>query len=115
MASFSLSKTERLLNRKDFVNLNRFGIRYRTKHFTIIFKKNGLHFSRLGITANKKTGNAVTRNKVKRLIREYFRLNKSDLPKGYDIVFVAKQNAGDLIYSNMKEELGEIIVDKKFR
>lgn len=95
----------------DFVNLNRLGERYRRKHFTIIVKRNGLDISRLGITVNRKTGNAVKRNKVKRLIREYFRLNKKRFPRGYDIVIVAKKGADDLIYGNMKEELGEIIVD----
>lgn len=115
MISFSFPKSERLLNRTDFVNLNRSGERYRTKHFTIIAKKNGLEITRLGITVSKKTGNAVKRNKVKRLVREYFRLHQSEFPPGYDIVFIAKTGVEGLMYCHMKEELGEIIVDKKFR
>ena len=114
MKSFSLPKNERLLKRKDFVNLNRLGKRYRTEHFTVIFKENGLNISRLGITVNRKIGNAVKRNKVKRLIREFFRLNKNCFPKGYDIVIIANKNAYGLIFLNIKEELGEIILGKKF-
>jgi len=115
MTSFSFPKSKRLLNRRDFVNLNRSGERYRTKHFTIIAKQNGLKITRLGITVNKKTGNAVRRNKVKRLVREYFRLHQNQFPQGYDIVFIAKTGIADLMYGSLKEELGEIIVDKKFR
>ena len=114
MKSFSLPKTERLLNRKDFVNLNRLGKRYRTKHFTFIIKDNGLDVCRLGITVSKKIGNAVTRNRVKRLIREIYRLQKNDIPKGHDVVIVAKSGAGDLDSWKMKEEIGEIILDKRY-
>lgn len=114
MKSFSFPKKERLLNRKDFVNLNRLGKRYRTRHFTVIFKQNRLDITRLGITVSKKIGNAVKRNKVKRLIREFYRTHKSSFPQGYDIVVIANEGAYGLAYRKIKEELGEIILDKKF-
>jgi len=115
MTSFSFPKKERLLNRKDFVNLNRSGKRYRTGHFIVIFKKNRLGITRLGITVSKKIGNATKRNRVKRLAREYYRLHKQAFPSGYDIVFIANRNAADLGYWKIKEELSGIIMDKKFR
>ena len=101
------------MNRKEFVNLNRLGKRYRTEHFSVIFQENGLDFSRLGITVSKKIGNAVKRNKVKRRIREFFRLNKSCFPKGYDIVIVPNKGAVGLVFWKIQEELGEIILDKR--
>jgi ribonuclease P protein component len=115
MHSFSFSKEERLLNRKDFVNLNRLGEKHRTAHFTILLMQNGRGNTRLGITVTKKTGNAVTRNRVKRLIREFFRLHKTLFPQGYDIVIAAKKDAGDLDFWKIKEELGELVLDKKLR
>ena len=115
MESSSFPKEERLLNRKDFVNLNRLGKRYHTGHFTVIFKKNRLGITRLGITISKKTGNAVERNKIKRLVREFYRLHKDIFPQRTDVVVMAKKGACDLDYWKIKEELGEIIVDKKFR
>ena len=113
MRSFSFPKNERLLNRKDFVNLNRFGKRYHGEHFTLIFGKNRLTGRRLGITVGKKVGNSVKRNRVKRFIREFFRLNKNCFPDNYDIVVVAKIGAVDLAFRKVEKELREIILDKK--
>jgi ribonuclease P protein component len=49
--------------------------------------------ARLGITIPKKTGNAVTRNRWKRLIRESFRTQINDVPTGFDFVIRPKKNA----------------------
>ena len=115
MGSFSFSKSERLLNRKDFVNLNRSGQKDHTAHFTIIYIDNGLGITRLGITVSKKIGNSVKRNRLKRLIREFFRLHKTCFPRGYDIVISAKKGACNLDFWKIKEELGGFVLDKKFR
>jgi ribonuclease P protein component len=113
MKSFSFPKDRRLLNRKDFVNLNRSGKRYRTGHFTVLYKENGLITARLGITVNKRIGNAVRRNRIKRLIREFFRLNKESFQEGYDVIVIANRGAHDLEFNDIKEELGNIIFVKK--
>ena len=114
MGSFSFPKDEKILNRADFVKLNRSGKRLYTKHFTLILKLNGQGVTRLGVTVSKKTGNAVKRNRVKRLIREFFRLNKANFPQGYDIVIIAKKDAGYLDLWKIEEEIG-IIFDHEFR
>ena len=112
MRHHSFPKRERLLNRKDFVNLNRLGKRYHTKHFLVIVKENETGINRLGVTVTKKTGNAVKRNRVKRLAREFFRLNKNKIFIGCDIVIIGKKNSFLLNYTDIKEELGEIILNK---
>ena len=112
MGSYCFSKKERLLNRKDFVNLNRSGQKSICAHFIIYTGINGLGITRLGITASKKVGNAVKRNRAKRLIREFFRLNKQYMPRGIDILVIARKGAGDLDYKRVKEELGEILFNK---
>jgi ribonuclease P protein component len=114
MGAFSFSKIEKLLNREEFVNLNRSGRRHHTRHFVLIFKKNGLSFARLGITVSKKIGNAVQRNRVKRLIREFFRLHRDHFPKGFDFVIAAKRNAISLNYSDLTEELSEGLTRRDF-
>jgi len=113
MGSFSFPKGLKILNRADYVNANRSGKRIHSRHFTVILRQNGLGITRLGVIVSKKTGNAVKRNRVKRLIRELFRLNKSRFPQGYDIVFAAKKGASYLDLRKIEEEIGEIIFDKK--
>jgi ribonuclease P protein component len=111
--TFFISKKKRLLNRTDFVNLNRFGKRCHTRHFVVITKQNGLSITRLGVTVSKKAGNAVKRNRIKRLIREIFRLSNSKIPQGYDIVVAAKKDASYLDLWKVKEELGEVFFKKE--
>lgn len=113
MGSFSFPKTQRILKRKGFVNLNRSGKRVQTDHFFITVGRSGLGVTRLGIAASKRTGNAVQRNRIKRLVREFFRLNKDRLPEGVDIVIAAKKGAADLNLWKTREELGAILFHKK--
>ena len=56
-------------------------------------RKNGLSYNRLGITAGTKVGNAVVRNRIRRRIREAYRLSESAYRRGYDIVVVARSRA----------------------
>lgn len=49
--------------------------------------------TRLGVTVTRKVGRAHQRNRIKRLVREVFRQERSHLPPGYDMVWVAKRNA----------------------
>jgi ribonuclease P protein component len=90
------------------------GKRHYTRHFIVIIKQNGLGITRLGVTVSKKMGNAVKRNRVKRLIREFFRLNNSKIPHGYDIVVTAKKDASYLDLWKTKDELAAIFFRKKF-
>ncbi len=113
MVLHTFSKKERILKRADFVNLNRSGERHHSRHFIVILKKNGLNLARLGITVSKKTGNAVKRNRTKRLIREFFRLNKSLFPQGYDIIVIAKKDASYLDLRRAGKELAEILLVEK--
>ncbi len=53
-------------------------------------KPNGLDHCRLGMAVSRRVGNAVVRNRIRRLIRESFRLLQHDLPAGYDLVVIAR-------------------------
>ena len=114
MKSFSFSQKNRLLNRADFVNLNRTGKRLHTEHFTIILKRNRWGITRLGVAVSKKTGIAVKRNRIKRLLRECYRLHKSLFPQNYDIVIAAKKDASYLDLRKIKAELSEALSDQEF-
>lgn len=82
--------TEILNNNRDFLALYRKGKFTASKNIVIYVRKNNLPFNRLGITAGKKIGNAVHRNRAKRIIRQAYRENELAMPIGIDIVIVAR-------------------------
>ena len=91
MGAFRLKKEERITRRTEFLKIFKHGIRYNTENFLIIiFSDNNKPIRRLGITVSKKVGGAVKRNRVKRLLKEFFRLHKDHLPESSDILFIAK-------------------------
>lgn len=55
--------------------------------------KNEMDATRLGLSVSRKVGNAVVRNRWKRIIRDVFRTQRKNLPHGYDIVVRPKRNA----------------------
>jgi ribonuclease P protein component len=92
LTDFSFSKKERLLNQADFVLLKNAGKKIHSACFIAQIKRNNLENSRLGLTISKKAGKAVTRNRLKRLVRESFRANKHNLSGFWDINIIAKKN-----------------------
>ena len=103
---FRLRKEERITRRSEFQKISKQGVRYNTKNFSvIIFSHNNEAIQRLGISVSKKVGGAVTRNRVKRLLREFFRLHKELLPKASDFLFIAKSGSAYLNYSALSKEM----------
>lgn len=82
---------------------------FRSKSFMVYQKVNEKEFTRLGITASRKTGNAVQRNRIKRLVREFFRLNYSYLPDSTDISVICKRGAASLNFSQVSSELNFLL------
>ncbi len=62
---------------------------------------NGLELSRYGVSVSRRVGNAVTRNRVKRLFREVLRL--MPLQSGWDMVFIARPPIAHASYARLKE------------
>ena len=86
-------KTARLRKRAEFLKLSRTGVKIQTANFVIITRANDGPENRLGITVSGKVGNSVTRNRIKRRIREYFRSHRAELPPATDILVIARKSA----------------------
>jgi ribonuclease P protein component len=89
-----ITKEMRLRRRADYVAVQSEGRKLHGRHVLAIARKRGDPelAGRLGITVTKKVGNAVVRNRIKRLIREWMRLHDW-VPTGWDMVVVAKESA----------------------
>jgi ribonuclease P protein component len=84
-----LGSNERIRRRADFQQVYGEGVRIHGRYSTIFVLPNNQGIGRLGIAATKKLGDAVRRNRAKRLIREVFRRNK--IAPGLDIVVVPRR------------------------
>jgi ribonuclease P protein component len=65
---------------------------------------------RLGITVSRKVGSAVVRNRVKRWVRESYRKMAQAIPRGTDLVVIAKPSAANASYSATAEELRRLLL-----
>jgi len=77
-------------NNATFQKIYKQGKSYGNKLLVLFYLKNGLDYNRLGISVSKKNGNSVIRHKIKRLIKEGYRINAKNFKTGYDIIFIAR-------------------------
>ncbi len=93
---YSFTKTDRILKRHEFIALSQKGRKVQNEQFIAIFNPNQHGRSRIGVTVTKKVGPAVKRNRIKRIVREFFRLNRHDLVGNWDINLIAKRQIADI-------------------
>ncbi len=109
-SQFGIKKSHRILKRPEFVFLSKYGNKIQDSNFIILYVPResigGSEHSRLGITVSKRVGNAVLRNRLKRLIREYFRLNKKGLTGYWNLNIIAKKTAAALSSQEVFTSLG---------
>lgn len=103
--NLNFSKSYRLLKPKQFKIVFKDACKIRSQYFSIFAKKNDLEIPRLGLAISKKSSKlSVSRNRIKRVIREDFR-NKKELLKGFDIILVSYPKIDTLENYELKELL----------
>lgn len=90
----------------EIINLNK---SVKNKYFSIYYRKNNTS-NRYGITVPKKIGTAVTRNKIKRRIKNIIDINKKSVHNSYDYVIIIRKGILDLTYKEIEKELINLIV-----
>ncbi len=105
-----LSRSSRLITRRDFRKVYSRGDRARSKHIVVVAQPRQGHSSRLGVSVSKAHGRAVRRNKIKRIFREAFRLERDGFPVRYDLVLIPQAQERYPL-GEIRRELTKLVAD----
>ena len=95
-SSEALPKEKRLAKRREFLRVYEAGRKLFSRYSVLFYAANDLPYSRIGITATKKSGKANVRNRLKRWTREVYRRQRGPLDidsRSLDVVINVKPNA----------------------
>ena len=110
---YAFKKSERLRRRSEFSALFQSGKRIHSEYLTVILCNNTSGVRRLGLVVGKKVEKAaVRRNRMKRLLREFFRLNKHRLPASQDILIVARKDFSSMKCQDLCRELEKVLAGR---
>lgn len=79
-----------LRRKKDFSNIYNKGKSVGDRYVILFYRKNNLPYHRIAYLASKKVGNAVKRNRARRLMKESVHLTSLEIPSGYDFIIIAR-------------------------
>lgn len=103
-----MQKEHRLAKREDFNKVYRHGTSVANRQFVLYYKKRlaqdgeGAPF-RMGVSVSKKLGNAVVRNRLRRVMKEVVRLHASQVEEGYDFIMIARKPVADMDYGEIEK------------
>jgi len=107
MKQFRLRKSQRIRSGLDFQRIYSEKRRVGDRFLLVFGSPNGMEITRFGLSVSRKHGNAVKRNRLKRLLREAFRLCQHDVPPGWDLILIPRQNA-DATLADFQNSLVEL-------
>ncbi|MBN2306060.1 MAG: ribonuclease P protein component [Anaerolineae bacterium] len=99
----------RLRLRADFARLRQIGHTWRHRFFILSVTPNNLPHNRYGFVASKQVGNAVKRNRIRRLLRESVRCAHPDLVPGYDMVLIARKDIVGQSYADVNAGVRDVL------
>ena len=104
-----MEKAYRIKRKSDFQAIYKNGKSVANRQFVVYtYKNRDLKHFRLGISVSKKLGNAVTRNRIKRAIRENFKVHKQNII-AKDIIVIARQPAKDMNTLEIQSSLEHVL------
>lgn len=85
------------------------GKNFWNRNLVLFVMKNNLGYTRVGYTVTKKVGNSVVRNRIRRQMKEIYRLNFYRIEKNYDLIFIPKQNVVDISFEELESAMLHIL------
>lgn len=104
-----MNKQQRIKKNKEFQHIFKKGKSFANRQFIVYVLKNDQPEFRIGLSVSKKVGNAVTRNRIKRYIRQTFLELKDDLKPNADYVIIARQQAAEMDFHESKKSLEHVL------
>ena len=95
--------TDTLKKNHEFRRLYSKGVSAATPHLVIYVRRTKRDTNRIGITVSTKVGKAVTRNRIRRRLREIYRLREGEMKRGLELVIVARVRAADASYRELEK------------
>jgi len=109
-ASRRFQKDRRLRKRAEFQRVFDGNLRARGRFLTMLVAARPSGGARLGIVASKKLGNAIRRNRAKRLIRDIFRhMGEADAGRGIDIIVIPRTELFEATYPTLEEDYRAVL------
>lgn len=103
-----MQQYQRLRRSEDFQRLREVGVAHRNRLLVVSFSQNELMHNRYGFIVGKQLGNAVTRNRIRRRLREVVRALDSLLIPGYDVVLIARQPLAEQPFDAVVRTVNEL-------
>lgn len=107
-----MKKFETVKNKREFDNIIKTGNFIKNDVFIVYFLNHKEEFPKFGIAVGKKIGNAVTRNKYKRIIRNIIDKNKLLFKKEFDYIIIIKRKCLNMSFIELNDSLSFLIKEK---
>ena len=104
-----MDKMYRLRSNMEFKKVYKYGKNYWNRNLILYVMKNDLGYTRVGYSITKKIGNSVVRNRIRRQMKEIYRLKFDLIENNYDLIFIPKKNVVEISYDKLESAMVHIM------